>query len=287
MAPTRHPLGTHPDVPDHRDHRYRVPSRLERSRPPAVDLRRFCPPVYDQGKLNSCSANAIAAALWFEEIKASAPEPWSPSRLFIYYNERAREGVVSRNAPASLRDGYKSVAKIGVCHERQWPYHEARFATKPPGRCYRGARSDRVIRYLRLRQELRDFEACLAQGYPFTMGISVYESFKGKGVARKGIVPMPLRREKHLGGHALLVVGYDRGRRRFVVRNSWGSGWGLGGYCLMPYAYLANPDLAWDFWTVRRISIRRGEERRPRSGSLGVGSGRKLIEVLTRSARRR
>jgi C1A family cysteine protease len=94
------------------------------------------------------------------------------------------------------------------------------------------------------------------------MGISVYESFKKRNVARSGIVPMPRRGEKHLGGHALLVVGYDRRRRQFLVRNSWGARWGLGGYCRMPYAYLLNPDLAWDFWTARRISIRRSSRIR-------------------------
>ena len=257
-----HPFGTHPDIPDHRDQKFLVPSRFEKSLPRAVDLRPFCPPVYDQGRLNSCSANAIAAALWFDEIKEKAPEPWSPSRLFLYYNERAREELVAKNAPVSLRDGYKSVAKDGVCHEREWPYREKRYATKPPGPCYEAARSHRVIRYSRLSRELLHFEACLAEGYPFTMGISVYESFKKRNVARSGIVPMPRRREKHLGGHALLVVGYDRRRRQFLVRNSWGARWGLGGYCRMPYAYLLNPDLAWDFWTARRISIRRSPKTR-------------------------
>jgi len=262
MGSTPRPFGTHPDIPDHRDHKFQVPVRFKRSRPAAVDLRPFFPPVYDQGKLNSCSANAIAAAIWFDEIKEDAPEPWSPSRLFIYYNERAREGLAAKNAPVSLRDGYKSVAKRGVCHEREWPYRQKRFAAKPPPRCYRTARFHRMTRYFRLRRELLHFEACLAEGYPFTMGISVYESFKSRKVARSGVVPLPRRGEKHLGGHALLVVGYDRRRRRFLVRNSWGEGWGLGGYCLMPYPYLLNPDLAWDFWTARRVSM----EPRPRSG---------------------
>lgn len=250
----RRAFGTHPDIPDHRDHQFRLPARFKKSRPPSVDLRAFCPPVYDQGRINSCSANAIAAALWFDEIRKGASERWSPSRLFIYYNERAREDITAKDAPVSLRDGYKSVAKSGVCHEREWPYLAKKLRTKPPIRCYRSARAHRVIRYLRLRRELLYFESCLAEGYPFTMGISVYESFKKRGVARSGIVPMPRRREKHLGGHALLVVGYDRPRRRFLVRNSWGARWGLRGYCWMPYRYLLNPDLAWDFWTARRLS---------------------------------
>jgi C1A family cysteine protease len=109
------------------------------------------------------------------------------------------------------------------------------------------------------------------------MGISVYESFKSRAVTRSGVVPMPRRREKHLGGHALLVVGYDRRRRLFLVRNSWGSRWGLEGYCLLPYAYLLDPDLAWDFWTARRVSIsrrRKAKEVEGRSRSPGPLDGR-------------
>ncbi len=42
--------------------------------------------------------------------------------------------------------------------------------------------------------------------------------------------------------------------QRFIVRNSWGSGWGKGGYFTMPYAYLTDRNLASDFWTIRMLS---------------------------------
>jgi hypothetical protein len=82
----------------------------------------------------------------------------------------------------------------------------------------------------------------------------VYESFVGDGVARTGIVPMPASKEKVLGGHAVLAVGYDDSSQRFTVRNSWGPGWGMGGYCTMPYAYLTDSNLADDFWTIRTVA---------------------------------
>jgi C1A family cysteine protease len=253
MPARRRQHGTHPDVPDLRDHEYQVPARLRQSLPPAVDLRPHCPPVYQQGKLNSCSANAIAAALWYDEIKRGSSRPPAPSRLFIYYNERAREGLTASNAPVSLRDGYQSVAKNGACHEKRWPYREDLSTRKPPPRCYQQALAYRVISYYRIRRELEQFKACLAEGYPFTFGISVYESLESRRVARSGIVPLPARHEKHLGGHAMLAVGYQEGRRMFIVRNSWGARWGIRGYCLLPYDFLLHPSLSWDFWTARRL----------------------------------
>jgi C1A family cysteine protease len=55
-----------------------------------------------------------------------------------------------------------------------------------------------------------------------------------------------------VGGHAVLGVGYNDAGRRFIVRNSWGAGWGMKGYGTMPYDYLANRNLADDIWTIRR-----------------------------------
>src|SRR4029077_3660481 len=101
-------------------------------------------------------------------------------------------------------------------------------------------------------QTLDEMRACLADGYPFVFGFTVYEAFDSVAVARTGVVPMPKPKERMIGGHAVLAVGYEHAKRRFLVRNSWGSGWGMKGYFTMPYEYLADRDLSDDFWTIRR-----------------------------------
>lgn len=209
--------------------------------------------MYDQHKLNSCSANAIAAALWFEERRTTAPDAPSPSRLFIYYNERAREREIHHNAPVSLRDGYKSVARRGVCPEPMWPYRVAQFARKPPRRCYVAARFVRALTYFRLHRDLDAMRTCLAEKSPFTLGVSVHESFMSARVKHSGVIPLPSRRDRLLGGHAMLVVGYHDASARLIVRNSFGPHWGLDGYCLLPYAFALDPSLSWDFWTCQRV----------------------------------
>ena len=96
-------------------------------------------------------------------------------------------------------------------------------------------------------------KACLASGYPFVFGFTVYESFEGDAVAKSGMVPMPADSETEVGGHAVMAVGYNDSIERFLVRNSWGPDWGVGGYFTIPYGYLTDSDLADDFWVIRLV----------------------------------
>jgi C1A family cysteine protease len=239
-----------PDLPDGRDYLFGARRPMAAVLPAAVDLRPSCSPVEDQGQLGSCTANALAGALEFLEVKDGIPFA-DLSRLFIYYNERTVEHTVKTDSGAMLRDGIKTLSAQGVCAEKRWPYVIAKFAVKPAAACYAEAQKHLITSYERL-QTLGDMRACLADGYPFVFGFTVYETFESAAVAKTGIVPMPGPAERTLGGHAVCAVGYDDKEKRFLVRNSWGPGWGIGGYFKMPYAYLENRNLSDDFWTIRR-----------------------------------
>ena len=195
---TQKRYGWRADSPDMRD--YLLAVEPAKSLPRRVSLRTQMPAVYDQGQLGSCTANSIGAILEFNELKQAESDATTPSRLFIYYNERVIEGSVGQDSGAQIRDGVKSVA-----------------------------------------------------GYPFVFGFTVYESFESQQVAASGNVPMPSPTEHALGGHAVFCAGYDDKTQMFAVRNSWGTKWGKGGYCRMPYAYLTNDHLARDFWTIRMV----------------------------------
>lgn len=245
-----HGMGYIPDLPDRRDHILSLPIR--EALPPIVDLRAQCPLVYDQGALGSCTGNAIAGALEFERKKQSLPD-FTPSRLFIYYNERVMEHTVNSDSGAQIRDGIKSVAKIGACSETDWPYDISQFEVKPPAQCYLSAKLDRAISYQRVQRNLDQMKACLAGGNVFVAGFTVYESFESATVASTGIIPMPGANESVLGGHAICICGYDDSKQWFVLRNSWGDSWADKGYAYMPYAYLMNRQLSSDFWTIQSV----------------------------------
>lgn len=241
-----------PDLPDHRDQLYSAPVTALQTLPARTDLTPKCPPVYDQGQLGSCTANAIGGAIEFDHLKQKLPDV-VPSRLFIYYNERAMEGTVGSDSGAQIRDGIKSVAKQGVCTEPMWPYNIAKFKTKPPQKCYAAGLKDKIVLYQRLVPTLNQLRGCLASGYPFVFGFTVYDSFESPAVAKSGHAPMPAPNEKAIGGHAVLGVGYDDGQQWFIIRNSWGPNWGLKGYFTLPYAYVTDNQLADDFWTIRLV----------------------------------
>jgi C1A family cysteine protease len=242
-----------PDLPDQRDRLYAPPPIVAGSLPPSVDLRPGCPPVYDQGELGSCTANAIAGDLQYLQMKEGLPAVFTPSRLFIYYNERALEGTVSYDSGASLRDGMKVVSTQGAPPESDWPYDIAAFAEQPPAAAYQAALPNKALLYLAVPRGLVAMRACLASGYPFAFGFTVYESFEGAGVRQTGVLQMPGVGESVVGGHAVLAVGYDDATGRFLVRNSWGADWGQAGYFTMPYAYLMEPGLSNSFWTIRVV----------------------------------
>ena len=242
-----------PDLPDARDRRFAAPAPAG-ALPPRVDLRDRCPAVYDQGNLGSCTANAIAGALQFDQDREGLADSFTPSRLFIYYNERVIEGTVNDDAGAMLRDGIKSVARSGAPHEALWPYRISRFRTRPPAAAFADAKKHEAIAYQRVTQTADGMKSCLAAGYPFVCGFTVYESFESAAVAKSGTVPMPRSAEALLGGHAVLAVGYDDPSQRVIFRNSWGPGWGQAGYGTLPYAYLADANLSADFWTIQQVA---------------------------------
>jgi len=242
-----------PDLPDQRDYQYAAPLEMIGALPASVDLTSACPPVYDQGQLGSCTANAIGGAIEFDQIKQNLSPIFVPSRLFIYYNERSMEGTVNSDSGAQIRDGMKSVGTVGVCPEDMWQYNIADFQVQPTDACYQAALLHKAILYKRVTRNLTQMKCCMASGYPFIFGFSVYESFESAQVAQAGHVPLPQEGEQVLGGHAVCAVGYDDANQWFIARNSWGTGWGMQGYFTLPYTYLTSRSLSSDFWTVRVV----------------------------------
>ena len=252
LPQSTHKFGWVPDLPDQRDFMYAAPHALKLNMPAKVDLRKGCPPVYDQGQIGSCTANGLAAAYEFNLKKQKKPD-FMPSRLFIYYNERVVENTVHSDAGALIRDGIKVMNSQGVCTETSWPYDVTKFTKKPPATCYTAAKKNAIQSYQRLVNTLQQLKGCLAEGFPFVYGFTVYESFESDAVAKSGKMPMPGMKEKTLGGHCVMCVGYDDAKQVFIVRNSWGTGWGDKGYFYMPYAYMTSDSLCDDFWTIRLV----------------------------------
>lgn len=242
-------FGWRRDLPDRRDLLYRA-AAPRKGLPRKTDLRPVLGPVYDQKVLSSCTAQAAAAACRRADAAHGGDAVADPSRLFIYYATRVLEKSVEEDCGATLRGTFKALNRWGYPDESLWPYDLDRWADKPHRSVYKAAQAQKAIVYARVAQEEKALVACLAGGLPVVFGLTVYDCFSGGKAAETGIVTLPGPDDSPQGGHAICLVGHDAGKRRFLIRNSWGD-WGLKGYGWLPYAYILDPGLAADFWVVR------------------------------------
>jgi C1A family cysteine protease len=240
--------GWRPSLPDFQDH---LADFSGINVLPEVDPRAELPPAYDQGQLGSCTANATGAAIQYDAILSGKDDFGVPSRLDIYYGEREIEhSPLDQDTGAYGRDGFKWAHKTGVIPEADWPYDIAKFADKPPAD---DGHRHKIGAYKVVARSIDGFKSVLSNRQTVAIGFSVYESFESQEVATTGIMPLPTHGEKLLGGHEVLVVGYLKAEPNYaLVRNSWGTDWGMSGYFLMPWAILMDPNMASDFRTIYR-----------------------------------
>lgn len=270
MTGRNHGLGRKDDTADSRDIRYgatREPAQIFNI-PAYVDLRHGLPPVYDQGMTNSCGAQAAAALMahLFPEVESGF------SRNQIYYSVRVLEGDPDKDDGIQTRDVMKILKDVGAAPETAWPYSDGDVLTPVPDDVIKQAASYRIGSYARL-NGANDFLRCLASGHPFVMGFMVPQSLDENDVNLTGIMPTPdLSRDPIIGGHDVLVVGYDTTFKHapffkssgidparvddtmLLVRNSWGPSWSrkFRGHFWMPLSYAVNRSTGGDAWTGRR-----------------------------------
>lgn len=246
-------------VPDVNDRKYSEHKKFSIGAPlpTSFDLRSNMPPVYDQGDLGSCTANATCAAVEYD-MKVQNEVVALLSRLFLYFVERKIDGDISQDGGSTLRTAITAVNQYGICNDNLWTYDPSKFALEPPVSAYNEAKLHKGVKSFSLAQNLYELQHCLAVFQrPFVFGFQVYQAFESQEVADNGIMPMPHPRESNLGGHAVCAVKYEPGY--FIIRNSWGENWGLpggglnAGHFKMPEAFILNPEYCSDFWCVQQI----------------------------------
>jgi C1A family cysteine protease len=257
--------GWQPDLPDHRDRIYNLERKVYRSEElqPVLSLREHMPPVYNQGQLGSCTGNGTAAVLESAQIKQGEAAE-TPSRLFIYYGERVIEGTVNEDSGAQIRDGIKVVATEGAPAETLWPYDIEKFKEKPPAAAYEAAKQHEAIQYLKVLPGTAGspVRSPIQEGLPVVFGFTVPAMFESETWnPATQLLPLPAAGEKTIGGHCVVIVGWDFSLQRFPVnvfeiRNSWGAEWGDQGYFWMDARWIYEPTrgLSSDFWVIDKVS---------------------------------
>lgn len=247
-------LGCNVGEIDDRDHLYAGAPSLEASPIFPIDLRSDSTVIRDQGNLGACTAFGATELFDFVRKKHKLTN-WLPSPLFTYYATRQLTNQTSVDSGAPVRNALRSTIKSGVTMEKVWPYDIAKFTENPPQEVWDDAEKHQTLEYLKVDDtDKNNFVKCLNEGYPFMFGLMLYESFKFTGFLSDGKVRIPDKtKEKLLGGHCMLAVGYQvdpDGKEYMIVQNSWGSYWGNKGYCYIPMEYFLGVD-SFDFWTIR------------------------------------
>jgi len=213
-----------------------------------LDLRPLCPPIDNQYQVSDCVADATCSALEFCQIRNGLPFV-KLSRLFMYYNARLQTQDTANDAGTYIRLAFSTLASLGTCPESTWAYDTSMIFTRPSWESYREAYPNKVTNFYSISQLLiaanniinpNSLTASIKQAlqaiHPVVFGMTVDEGYDNTG--RDGMVAMPASKRISPGGHAQMICGYNDNLQRWIVKNSWGTGWGDGGYCYVPYAYL-------------------------------------------------
>jgi hypothetical protein len=240
--------------------------KLKSTLPEKMNLSSHSATIYAQGDLGSCVAQAICAGIQLRNRKinndqsllsrftrGSAVPEFSPSRLALYWHARIEEGLPSNvDTGSTIHSGILSVEKFKLFDESLWPYDVSKYAVEPPLLTALEAIRYNSVEYSKIQNNTLMLKHMISTGFPVACGIVVYHSMMSHGVLVTGTVPMPSGKETCLGGHAILLVGYDDASSTFIFQNSWGSIWGDRGYGRLSYDYITKYGA--DFWAIEKFA---------------------------------
>jgi hypothetical protein len=212
---------------------------------PTMDYSSAIKHVRDMGPEGSVVGQALATALEFQIAKATH-EDHRISARHIYYMARDATGTTSTDSGAFIKDGVRALARKGAVEESTWPYVAGEFAATPPP-AVTSARKFRISE-AKIVNGLSGLKQALALNGPVVAGIKMFQSATSAEVAKSGAIPLPGAKASPIGGHAIVIVGYDDKQQRVKFVNSWGAGWGQGGFGYLPYKYIEHyMNDAWTF----------------------------------------
>jgi len=214
--------------------------------PAEIDLRRPWHTVPDQGRTASCVGWAVAdSVLRWHMVEAGQLQPDQPlSARHVWMS--AKETDQREEYPStfleedgtSLKAGLDLVRSFGIVLEAELAW-DGGMAAGTPEAFYTSAGTRKLVRYYNLGDDTVDRHGCfdgwrrwMHQRGPVLVLLAI-----DRGLGAPGPLLSGFDRASAQHSHAAALVAYAP--ERFVVRSSWGTGWGEGGYAEMDLDYAA------------------------------------------------
>ena len=211
--------------------------------------------VYDQLSLNACSANATANFLQLSDkgniLKSSI------SRLYLYFTTRwldKKNMLPVEDQGATLKSVFTALSTYHYIDEVKYPYEIEKVNSIPPSKVFEEAITVNKCPFVSYRQITQTkcslkYSLYMCQ-LPILCGIQVYSNFT-RLTKEDDILTLPSPQDELLGGHAVVIIGFDDETDTFEILNSHGSDFGNEGYFRIKSEYILNPELGFEFYTVQ------------------------------------
>lgn len=222
---------------------------------PLVSLRHMVSDVLDQGQIGSCVSHGICSAAALLARRENLVESYSP--LALYHATRRFLGMpIGSDLGLTAAQALRIAGSVGLYPADAWPDTPEFYApAKVPEDFAERSSRRRVVNWEPLAQDETTIRFALSCGYPVLVGIRVYDSFDSPATWASGNVPMPGGSERDRGGHLVMLSGYDDNEGEFDFLNSWGEGFGRGGFGTLPYDYIFDPLRTTEVQVVRAVQL--------------------------------
>lgn len=230
-------INYYPVVADQGDHRDFLYEKKEIELKETTDLRLYSGRVRNQANLRSCTSEALVSAYEIL-LKKNYPDKYTDlSSLFVYHNARSYEAQRPiLDVGVYIKDAIRAVKQYGICAESVWPFNPGQFSINPTEESYEDAKKRTIGSYYRC-QGLEDLLDALNNDFPVVSAIKTYTNFSRLGWDSSSELSLPKSKDILMGGHSVVLVGYNIPAKKFIAKNSFGPLWGDRGYFYIPFEY--------------------------------------------------
>ncbi|MEM7163054.1 MAG: C1 family peptidase [Bacteroidota bacterium] len=212
-------------------------------------LKKYCPEIRNQGNVNSCVGWAVGYAAY--TIEVAKHYEWTDlslitanafSAMFIY--NQIKVGKSQCGIGSQIINALELLKDNGDVYSRDFDYPKSDCERQPTPELIEKALKFKIKDFYALFMSDDDYSKkvnatknSIQRGSPVIIGMNVEKAF----LKLKTDVWKPsYKPHEKIGGHAMVVIGFDDKKGAFEIMNSWGDQWGEKGFFWISYNDFSN-----------------------------------------------